>query len=650
MKKRLGVIGAGSAGLISAGYFCTVLDNDWEIVLMHDPKLDSLGVGESTNGNFVKTIEEAMGFTFENGMVDLDATKKFGTKFINWRDKPFISPLIQGTAAVHFNTRKFKDYTLKKLPEMWPEKFKVLEGVVDDLQQNVNHAVVTIDHEQQVFDYVIDCRGFPKNFDDYTFSNCTLVNHCLVYDSPKFNPVEYTEHHATENGWMFGVPLQTRCSYGYLFNNEITSKEDALADFAKLMKVSKSKLDFREYEFKPYYAKKFLTNRILKNGNNAIFFEPISATSLFMYVRICDTFLKVITGEYTELDLNQIIRNDLEDLETVIRWYYHNGSIHDTEFWQKAKSQAIDQLMGDWKFEQLYSIYKTLVKEGRPYDDDGMIFSAKSWHTLDNIFGCRYFTENDFTFDIARVDQHRKMLEDRMSEELKNCELFTKNKKAFEKQGYVVVKNVLDELTVDLITHYALNDQLQNFNPENSQAQIPGTHSKYADPLMESLLAQMNPVMERATGLKLLPTYSYYRVYKPGDILHPHSDRDSCEISCTICFNFNYGEMQDTYNWPIFMGGTACDLSPGDIAVYRGCDILHWRDEFKAPEGSWHVQAFLHYVDANGSRAEWQFDKRPGLGFSQDYRENMIQANVKVQHTPTIETKSSGKKYITYTE
>lgn len=645
MKKRIGIIGAGSGGLVSSGYLCTTLDNTWDVVLIHDPKLDSLGIGESTNGNFVKVLEEAMGFTFEAGMTDLDATKKFGTKFINWREEPFISPLIQGTAAVHFNTRKFKEYTLKKLPEMWPEKFKVLEGNVNDIQQNSNHAVVTVNNDQHVFDYVIDCRGFPKNFDDYTFSNCTLVNHCLVYDNPKFNPVEYTEHHATQHGWMFGVPLQTRCSYGYLFNDNLTSKEDALADFAKLMKVPKSKLDIREYEFKPYFAKKFLTGRILKNGNNALFFEPISATSIYMYIQICETFLKMLVGEYTELDVNQSIRNDLEDLETVIRWYYHNGSIHNSEFWQKAQSQAVEQLKGDWKFYRLCTIYKTLVKEGRLYDDPGMIFNAKSWHLLDKIFGCEYFTKNNFEFDMDRINAHEQRLKERHNDELSVSN--SQDQDIFKKQGYVHVKNVLDEITVDLITHYALNDQLQNFSPEAEQAQIPGTHSVYADPLMESLLAQMTPVMERATGLTLLPTYSYYRVYKPGDILHPHADRDSCEISCTVCFNFNYGEMQGQYDWPIYMVGKPCVMEPGDIVAYRGCDLTHWREEFTAPVGSWHVQAFLHYVDANGSRAEWQFDKRPGLGFLKESRENMIQGTV---ITPQIPSKTAGKKYITYLE
>ena len=41
--------------------------------------------------------------------------------------------------------------------------------------------------------------------------------------------------------------------------------------------------------------------------------------------------------------------------------------------------------------------------------------------------------------------------------------------------------------------------------------QIPNTYSHYADPVMETLLVKMLPVMAKETGLNLVPTYSYAR-------------------------------------------------------------------------------------------------------------------------------------------
>ena len=75
--------------------------------------------------------------------------------------------------------------------------------------------------------------------------------------------------------------------------------------------------------------------------------------------------------------------------------------------------------------------------------------------------------------------------------------------------------------------------------------QIPNTYSIYGDPAFDTLLMKMLPVMKKETGLDVVPTYSYARMYKKGDELKKHKDRPSCEISTTL----NLGG--DT--WPIFL-------------------------------------------------------------------------------------------------
>jgi hypothetical protein len=157
--------------------------------------------------------------------------------------------------------------------------------------------------------------------------------------------------------------------------------------------------------------------------------------------------------------------------------------------------------------------------------------------------------------------------------------------------------------------------------------QIPNTYSHYADPVMETLLVKMLPVMKEQTGLDLIPTYSYARAYKQGDTLHRHKDRPSCEISTTL----NLGGDP----WPIFIDGTGADsvisgretttvvkpdapkgekvlLEVGDMLVYSGCDLEHWREPF---EGNICGQVFLHYNHVNGPFADKnKFDGRPMLG------------------------------------
>ena len=145
-----------------------------------------------------------------------------------------------------------------------------------------------------------------------------------------------------------------------------------------------------------------------------------------------------------------------------------------------------------------------------------------------------------------------------------------------------------------------------------NDAQVPETYSYYSDTAMETLLQNLQPKMEEETGLKLTPTYSYARIYKKGDILKRHKDRYSCEVSTTL----NLGGD----DWPIYLEpsgeegkeGIKVDMQPGDMLVYKGCDVEHWREEFTGENCG---QVFLHYNDASDPKAEEnKYDTRPFLG------------------------------------
>ena len=142
--------------------------------------------------------------------------------------------------------------------------------------------------------------------------------------------------------------------------------------------------------------------------------------------------------------------------------------------------------------------------------------------------------------------------------------------------------------------------------------QVPETYSHYSDIVMETLLEKLAEPMSKETELKLIPTYSYARIYKKGDVLKRHKDRYSCEVSMTM----NLGGD----SWPIYLEpsgetdkeGVKINLEPGDALIYRGCEVEHWREAF---EGENCAQVFLHYNDASGENAkENAYDRRPFLG------------------------------------
>ena len=182
----------------------------------------------------------------------------------------------------------------------------------------------------------------------------------------------------------------------------------------------------------------------------------------------------------------------------------------------------------------------------------------------------------------------------------------------------------------DAVTWMYKNNYVSEFTPgfgKWNDTQIPNTYSCYGDMFMETLMMKVLPVMQQQTDLRLIPTYTYTRAYKKGDILHRHKDRPSCEISTTINLggdpwsifidptgadNIMSGRETTTVVKPNAPEGVEVQLGVGDMLVYSGCELEHWRKPF---EGNLCVQTFLHYNHADGRFAENnKFDKRPMLG------------------------------------
>lgn len=178
----------------------------------------------------------------------------------------------------------------------------------------------------------------------------------------------------------------------------------------------------------------------------------------------------------------------------------------------------------------------------------------------------------------------------------------------FVVEKYVHLKGFLaEESCAELTTEMK---RLVDAKQTTKDEQCPISEAIHGSAVFDKILVDLLPHFERASGKRLYPTYSYARLYKKGEKLKIHTDREACEISATITLGFD-GEA-----WPIYMGDEGEEnaskivMGVGDAVLYRGMEKHHWRKKFK---GNWQAQVFLHYVDADGPHKEWKFDKRPGL-------------------------------------
>lgn len=185
--------------------------------------------------------------------------------------------------------------------------------------------------------------------------------------------------------------------------------------------------------------------------------------------------------------------------------------------------------------------------------------------------------------------------------------------KTFEKQGYALVKNFLPRDVALFLSDYlkVRKEIKQATGEEITDPQIPDASCIFShEPVLETLYLQYTDKMKELTGVDVLPTYIYARIYQNGNELHPHKDRPSCEISATIKL-----DESENYTWPICVEEGSFKLDVGDAVIYRGCDVLHWRDKCEADEDYFLSQMFMHFIDKNGPYAEYVFDKMPARQF-----------------------------------
>jgi predicted 2-oxoglutarate/Fe(II)-dependent dioxygenase YbiX len=195
----------------------------------------------------------------------------------------------------------------------------------------------------------------------------------------------------------------------------------------------------------------------------------------------------------------------------------------------------------------------------------------------------------------------------------------------FNDRRYVLLSDLLDKKTCEELTELLKTEIAER---GWTDAQCPKSSALRDSQTFDQLLLDLLPHFEQATGLTLLPTYAYARLYEPGEVLKIHQDREACEISASVTLGLE-GDV-----WPIYLGTPSAEptdcgrvdrhdtmvyakdvgeftMDVGDAVLYRGCELYHWRDEYS--EGTWQAQVFLHYVDANGPYRDWIYDKRDGL-------------------------------------
>tara|TARA_B100000965_G_scaffold392824_1_gene402847 strand:+ start:850 stop:1914 length:1065 start_codon:yes stop_codon:yes gene_type:complete len=335
--KKLAVIGAGNAGCVTALHW-RLYQPDLEIDLYHDSVHHPIErVGQGTTIPVTGLISTCLDFDWFNNPIA--ATLKTGILYKNWgtkKEKFFHSFYSLDQVSIHYTPKKLSDSVLSS------GLFNVKEQEITDPEKEIDA------------DFIIDCRG-RKNIDKDNINKLVNpLNSVLLASLPKKEMI-WTESIAHPNGWCFIVPTEDKLSLGYLYNCELTSKEEAIKDFQERFGVEEieHQMKFDNYcSFNPFSE----SGRLLKNGNSAAFIEPLEATATGLYLWIArvgyDRFIN-------KVDIPQclhLLHKEVNSIANFVLWHYKTGSKFNSPFWNYVKTLPFtpikkpvgDETYGQW--------------------------------------------------------------------------------------------------------------------------------------------------------------------------------------------------------------------------------------------------------------------------------------------------------------
>jgi hypothetical protein len=194
------------------------------------------------------------------------------------------------------------------------------------------------------------------------------------------------------------------------------------------------------------------------------------------------------------------------------------------------------------------------------------------------------------------------------------------NNSFLEENGYVVVPSLYDPKKLYFDLPEGITGQLNygktivDVTHVADEGQVSGSLSRYGHPQYRSVHNEIRLKLQEIIGKPLCNTYYYDRFYFEDQELVKHVDREACEISVSIHIGTNIKEP-----WAFCLttpGGEDREvfLNPGDGVIYKGCEIVHWRDKMPLKK-KWmdktkyyYHQIFFHYVLRDGYKCQYAHD------------------------------------------
>ena len=321
-KNSIIVLGGGTAGLVSA----LMLKRNFniEVTIIKSNEIGIIGVGEGSTEHWIEFINYCR-IDWKELIRETDATVKYGIYFTNGWSKQnyyhnvfadrlvtlsqyeysFLDAVASNKSQIsttdeyslknlvlnkyekspnqfHFNTFKLNQYLLKKCLE---RNIKIIDDTINEVELDNNGIKNLKGSRDYNANFYIDCTGFKRLLISKlgakwkSYSNHLFMNEAIAFptgDTEEYTP--YTEARKMNAGWLWRIPTFGRWGNGYVYNNNLITKDQAVEEVEKQYghKIEVAK----NVKFEPGALDRAWIKNCLAVGLCANFVEPLEASSI----------------------------------------------------------------------------------------------------------------------------------------------------------------------------------------------------------------------------------------------------------------------------------------------------------------------------------------------------------------------------------
>ena len=357
--RKIAVIGRGTAGSLAAASVTRLHpDSDHELHHIYDSRIPIIGVGEGSWPSLVQELQQLTKLPHETVQQRLKGTRKYGVAFEGWgrRNRDFTHYFTpqQVSYAYHLSA----DLVVDLLQES--TRASHIDAKVLDIRRVDGGAEVEFeDRAPERYDLVFDARGFARELDpdehiDISFipTNTAVIRRCppVVGDGRDGLVLAhtYTRAVARPHGWIFIIPLTAHTSYGYIFNRDVSSREEVESDFDEFLETD-GVTEFEQratISFPNFVHRRIYDGAVARIGNAAAFMEPLEATAIVSaQLQIGMVLHMRLNRRPANLEgdapvVNRFLVNNMLRYGLFVGWHYSCGSRYDSEFWRYARDEV----------------------------------------------------------------------------------------------------------------------------------------------------------------------------------------------------------------------------------------------------------------------------------------------------------------------